>query len=101
MTQRLSAPGSGVTACAAEEGKRAEKPVNRRTGRLSVLRFGIEAANEDADNRDRRKFYESHPERFIAIPRITFETQLDWMREYSESLEDKRHARVLLSLRVA
>ena len=63
-----------------------------------ALTFGIEAANEDADNQERRKFYESHPERFIAIPRTTFETQLDWMREYSESLEDKRHARVLLSL---
>jgi hypothetical protein len=67
-------------------------------GEEVALTFGIEAANEDVDNQERRKFYESHPERFIAIPRITFETQLDWMREYSESLEDKRHARVLLSL---
>jgi Uncharacterised protein family (UPF0158) len=63
-----------------------------------ALTFGIEAANEDDDKRNRRKFYESHPERFIAIPRIAFETQLDWMREYGESLGDKRHARVLLSL---
>jgi ubiquinone/menaquinone biosynthesis C-methylase UbiE len=43
VAQSLSARGSGVTACAAEQGKRAEKPVDRRTGRLSVLRFGIEA----------------------------------------------------------
>jgi hypothetical protein len=64
----------------------------------AALTFGIEAVHEDTDDRERRKLYESHPERFIAIPRIPFETQLDWMRKYSESLENERHARRLLSL---
>jgi len=64
----------------------------------AALMFGLESEGEDAETQEHRKSIESQPDRFVAIPRIHFETQLAWMREFSESLSEKRHGRLLISI---
>lgn len=43
-----------------------------------------------------RRLYEANPDEFIDVPRVSFETQISWMREFADGVDDTAAREVLV-----